>query len=446
VERAWKGGLRVMVSEGTNIEALCEVARLYLTTVNPGALLEYDCKDMNLGIGQVKYLFQLQDYVDAQEGGPGKGWFRIVKSPSEARKVINDGKLAVVAGLEFSNIFECKLTHDVLGNPIPSCTEESIDQQIEEIWDLGVREVFPYHDVNSTLGGTGIFNGDVLNLVGFWGTQRFWETEDCPDGGEGPTYFYGAGAIMTTAIPGTGSDPLTQLVLGTLGGTVPLYPPDRKQCNKLGMTELGAYAMQKLMEKGFIIDIDHASLKAKQSMLDMANAQNPRYPLVSAHGGHGGITMTQARNILANKGIIYPFKPNGAGHVGFIGQLKPLWQETRGNEQIAVGYGTDANGIANRASPRGAGAEPVQYPFTLFQGEDWNDPMFAGIKPVTFNLQTQPESGKTWHVDEVGSGAHYGMHADYVEEVRLEGGKEALKALYNSAEAYIQMWEQAVNR
>ena len=40
----------------------------------------------------------------------------------------------------------------------------------------------------------------------------------------------------------------------------------------------------------------------------------------------------------------------------------------------------------------------------------------------------------------------YGMVADYVEEIRLEGGREALDALYQSAEAYLQMWEQTVNR
>ncbi len=166
VERAWKAGLRIMVSEGTNIAALCEVARIYATTINPAAL-GYDCNDMSLGINQVKYLKTLQDYVDAQEGGPGKGWFRIVGDPAQAREVINDGKLAVVPGLEFSNLFDCT-SKSVLGiGEVAGCTEAAIDRQIDEVWELGVRELFPYHDVDSALGGTGIFNGDVLNLVGF---------------------------------------------------------------------------------------------------------------------------------------------------------------------------------------------------------------------------------------------------------------------------------------
>ncbi|SFF44930.1 hypothetical protein SAMN04488120_104202 [Fontimonas thermophila] len=443
VERAWKAGLRIMVSEGTNIEALCDVARLYMSTVRPDAV-GFECRDMDLGIAQIKYLYQLQDYVDAQEGGPGKGWFRIVKDPAEARRVINEGKLAVVPGLEFSNVFRCNVRFDPLGGETSGCTREDIDRQIDEIWELGVREIFPYHDVNSALGGTGIFDGLALNLVGFYGTGRFWETYDCPNGGEGETYFYDAGAYMTTALPGTGNDPLTQAVIGLLQGPAPIYPPDRRQCNARGMTELGRYAIQKLMEKGFIIDIDHAELSIKSEMIAMAKAQNPPYPLISAHGGHGGISMEQARDILALGGLIYPMKPNGRGHVEFIEKLKPVWQAAGRTDPIAVGYGMDANGIANRARPRGAGAEPVRYPFTLFRGEDWG-PMFAGIAPVTFNLQTIPESGKTWNIDEVGT-AHYGMVADYVEEIRLEGGREALEALYHSAEAYLRMWEQTVNR
>ncbi|HEX4896060.1 MAG TPA: hypothetical protein VFV11_07005 [Solimonas sp.] len=440
VERAWKAGLRIMVSEGTNIAALCEVARIYATTINPAAA-GYDCNDMSLGINQVKYLKTLQDYVDAQEGGPGKGWFRIVGSPAEARRVINEGKLAVVPGLEFSNLFNCT-TRTVLGQAEQiGCTKEDIDRQIEEIWELGVRELFPYHDVDSALGGTGIFNGDVLNLVGFWGTGHFWETYDCPDGGEGAAYFYPAGARMTTSIPGTGNDPLSQIVLGGVNGTLPLYPADKRQCNARGMTELGRYVVEKLMDKKFIIDIDHAELSIKQDMIDMAKARTPAYPLISAHGGHGGISTQQARDILAMGGLIYPYKPNGRGHMAFIEQLKPIWPTGR---PMAVGYGMDANGIADRAGPRGAGATPVQYPFTLFQGPDWGE-KYAGIQPVRFNLQTIPESGKTWHIDEVGT-AHYGMAADYVEEIRLEGGSEGLDALYNSAEAYLQMWEQITNR
>ncbi|WP_028079405.1 hypothetical protein [Solimonas soli] len=443
VERAWKAGLRIMVSEGTNIAALCDLAKTLEVTHNPAAA-SYDCNDMRLGIAQIQYLKMLQDYVDAQEGGPGRGWFRIVGSPAEARQVINDGKLAVVPGLEFSNLFDCT-TKSVAGiGEQDGCTKEDIDRQIDEIWDLGVRELFPYHDVNSALGGTGIFDGLALNFIGFLGTGSFWKTYDCPNGGEGDTYFYSAGAVMTTALPGTGNDPLTQAVLALSNGTLPLYPAGKRQCNARGMTELGRYAVQQLMKKKFIIDIDHAELSIKSDMIELARQQTPAYPLISAHGGHGGISNEQATDILRLGGLIYPFKPNGKGHVEFMQKLKPIWQAAGRSDPLAVGYGMDANGIADRAGPRGAGSQPVVYPFTLFKGADWGA-QFKGFAPVTFELETIPQSGKTWNIDEVGT-AHYGLVADYVEEIRLEGGKEALDALYNSAEAYLRMWEKTEDR
>ena len=442
VKRAYKSGLRIMVSHGTNIDSLCQVGRAAMSSIRPQNL-NSDCDDMSLGFKQDKYMYQAQDYIDAQEGGPGKGWFRIVKTPAEARAVINDGKLAVVLGLEFSHIFNCKLTVNPDGSETSGCDKAEIDHQIDEIEKLGVRQLFPFHDVNSSLGGTGIFNGSTLNALGFYDTKQFWKTYDCPQGGQGDSYFYNAGSVMTTAIPGTGNDPISAAVIPLLQGPVPIYKPDVRQCNARGISDLGRYALQQLMKHKFVIDIDHAELSIKDEMIKLAQAQTPTYPLISAHGGHGGITVQQAKDILNLGGLIYPYKPNGKGQAEFVKKIKPLWPAGR---PLAVGYGSDTNGFGGLAGPRGAGSVPVKYPFTLFQGPGWG-PQYAaaGIKPLVVNMETIPESGKSWNVDEVGM-AHYGLVADYVEETRIEGGQEAVDALYNSAEAYIEMWEKTVNR
>ena len=50
---------------------------------------------------------KMERYIDAQYGGPGKGWYRIVTDPFQARRVINQGKLAVVMGIETSVLFGC---------------------------------------------------------------------------------------------------------------------------------------------------------------------------------------------------------------------------------------------------------------------------------------------------------------------------------------------------
>src|SRR3546814_17457946 len=98
------------------------------------------------------------------------------------------------------------------------------------------------------------------------------------------------------------------------------------------MTELGRYAVQKLMEKKFIIDIDHAELSIKSDMIALAKEQNPTYPLISAHSGHGGISVQQAHDILALGGLIYPFQPNGKGHMDFINKTKI--EKASGRERV----------------------------------------------------------------------------------------------------------------
>jgi hypothetical protein len=437
VERAYKAGLRLMTVHGTNIEALCDVAK------NSGNdkdadLMDTDCTDMGVGVKQVEYLSDMESYIDAQNGGPGKGWFRIVASPAEARAVIADGKLAVVPGLEFSNMFGCKVEFLPDGTELPGCTKEQIDEGVERVWELGVRQIITFHDVDSALGGAGIFSS-VLNLINFAATHQFWQTYPCPDGGEGPTYFYEAGAVMESAPLTSYGDPISQALVENAEGRYPIYGPGR-QCNARGTTELGFYALNKLMDRGFVLDIDHAELSIKQDMLDLGAQRTPDYPMLSAHGGHGGISMAQARQMLEQGGLIYPSGQNGEGYKNYLDRVKAIWPAGR---PLAMGYGADANGLANQFTPRGAGSTPVEYPFTLFKGEGWG-PQFAAadIKPVKVEMLSIP-GGQSWNADEVGA-ANYGMIADMVEQVRIEGGEEATTALFNSAEAYLRMWEQTL--
>lgn len=444
VERAWMAGLRVMTVLGTNIEALCEVAQ---TTGGDRDtdLNDVDCTDMSVGVKQVEYLRDMQDYIDAQYGGPGKGFFRIVGDPAEARRVIADGKLAVVPGLEFSNLFGCNLTWNLDGSEQRHCTKAQIDAEIDRVWELGVRQVFPYHDVDSALGGAGLFS-ETLNLINFAGTNQFWKTYPCEDGGEGESFFYNAGFVNTQSGTFTGDDPISQALIDIAGGLLPIYGPGR-QCNARDVTDLGIYAIDKIMKKGFVFDIDHAEIRSKQILLDYAARMEPTYPMVSGHGGHGGINNAQARQIVAQGGIIYPANENGKGHVDFLNKLRAQWEASGTERPLSMGYGADANGLRNLPGPRGMQrimeTEPVAYPFQLFAGEGWG-PQFDDIAPITVEMLVVPgDEGKMWDINEAGM-YHYGLIADIVEEIRIEGGQEALDTFYNSAETYLRLWEQTL--
>ena len=64
-----------MVNDLVENRALCE---LY-------PLKQNDCNEMASAYKQAQDMHALQDYIDAQFGGPGKGFLRIVTSPAEAR-------------------------------------------------------------------------------------------------------------------------------------------------------------------------------------------------------------------------------------------------------------------------------------------------------------------------------------------------------------------------
>ena len=447
VERAWMSGLRLMTIHGTNIEALCQVAQA--TAASRGQVpTDIECLDMPVGVSQVEYLYDIQDYIDAQFGGPGKGFYRIVTDPAQARQVIAEGKMAVVPGLEFSNVFGCNVTFLPDGSEMRACTREQIDAEIDRAWDLGVRQIFPYHDVDSALGGAGLFGtSSVLDFFNFIGTGRFFETYDCPEGGEGDSYFYNAGFDSLAAPLMLGGDPITAAILDMTGGLTPTLSSTGKQCNVRNVTDLGIYAIDKLMKKGFVIDIDHAELSSKQIMLDYAALTEPDYPMVSGHGAQGGLTNAQAQQMIRQGGIIYPINKNGKGHVDFLAQLRVQWDASGTTRPFSAGYGADANGLRTLPGARGMArimeTAPVSYPFQMFDGPAWG-PLFNNVAPITVEMLAVPgDEGRMWDVNESGM-FHYGMIPDLVEEIRIEGGPEALATLYNSAETYLRMWEQTL--
>ena len=104
LERAYLAGLRLLVQHATTNEVLCQLV------VGIGAQPKrFDCNDMVAVDRIIEATYALERYVDALAGGPGKGWLRIVFSPAAAREEIRAGNMAVVLGIETSDLFDCFL-------------------------------------------------------------------------------------------------------------------------------------------------------------------------------------------------------------------------------------------------------------------------------------------------------------------------------------------------
>ena len=102
-------------------------------------------------------MHELQDYIDAQYGGPGQG---LVPDRHDARTRpagrSTPGKLAVVMGIEVSKLFDC----GVKRRAGPSAPPPQIDQQLDEVYDMGVRQMELVNKFDNALAGVAGDNGD----------------------------------------------------------------------------------------------------------------------------------------------------------------------------------------------------------------------------------------------------------------------------------------------
>jgi hypothetical protein len=413
LERSWRGGLRMFTNLLVDNNVLCEI---YPYKRN-------SCNEMDGVRLQAQRLRELERYVDAQSGGPGEGWFRIVTDPFEARRVVNAGKLAVIMGIEVSVPFDCG---EYLGTA--RCTDAEIDARLDEVYDLGVRQMELTNKFDNALTGVTGDDGDtglVVNAGNKYETGHFWQMETCADPEtdrhdklQHNVTDHSSGAIGRDAIFGTVLD-----LFGPTGAT-PVYPAG-PHCNVVGLSDLGKKAIAGLAERHMIFDPDHMSAKAREQA--MAYVESLGYSgVVSSHSWADDPTYA---SILRVGGVVTP-------HAGSAATFANKWRTLRSfaddKYAFGLGFGSDVNGFSTQGFPRNAAAgQAVTYPFT-------------GLGGVTIDQQRSGE--RLYHANTDGL-AHYGLYPDWVEDARIAAGKDGAALVADLAlgtEAYLQMWERAL--
>jgi len=441
LERAYRGGLRLVVQHAVNNQIICDF--LGRGGIQP---IRYSCNDM-VGVDrQIDEAYRLQDYVDAQEGGPGMGWFRIVTSPEQAREVILAGKMAVVLGVETSNLFDCFLNPPIGFAP---CTEDDVVERLNELHERGVRVLFPVHKYdNAFSAGDGdkafIEIGNLLQTSHF---NNF--TTECDE--SVPTVF----DRRPLAFPGLNMprdnffamppndfseffvDPLGELAPFLDLFLVPPLPGVENHCQNAGLTDLGEFLVEEIMGKGMVLEIDHFPRRSYKRVFEMLEAKD--YPAAGTHG-------------LDNNGKLYALGGVSKSDFGRCraadasatvdnGYQTKLQRIVDNGGFPALGFGFDLNGFAGAAGPRFGEksvcgstpqSDPLTYPFTSYAGD------------VTF---TQPSVGERVIDFNTEGLVHIGMLPELIEEIRGDGIDDAsLEPLFKSAEGYIRMWEKAERR
>ena len=412
VERSWRGGQRMFVNLLVENSVLCQIY--------PGPPEQkLKCNDMDTIRTQAAESRGFENYVDAQWGGPGKGWYRIVGTPAEARKVINDGKMAVVLGTESSNLFGCTNLLDQ-----PGCTTEQIDAGLDELYDLGVRQMVPTHKFDNAFAGAkgdNGFNGLATNTGNFIQNGSYFDMKTCADGAESDNTQLNATEIpeedvtaVLTEVFGTASD------LNLLPTKLPLYD-EGPHCNQRGLTETGKYMLEGMVKRNIIYDVDHMDVKAAAEALD--ELEELKYSGVIS--SHSWTDANAESRVYALGGMVNPY---AGGSTGYAGKWAGLQDKMDGKYFWGFGYGADMNGLGAQGGPRGADvANPVTYPFT-------------GMGGVTIDKQVAGERVFDINVDGV---AQYGLYPDWIEDLRQIAGDDLVKDLQRGPEAYLGMWERA---
>ncbi|RIL06395.1 MAG: hypothetical protein DCC71_07020, partial [Proteobacteria bacterium] len=467
LERAWRGGMRLMVMLAVTNEALCRTHKRLRGT---------DCADgMSAINAQLNEAYLFQSFIDARAGGTGLGWFRIVGTPQQARSVIAAGKMAVVLGIEMDNLFNCKFAERDPATGV--CTEASVRQWVNEAYAKGVRHVFPIHNFDNAFGSPATWQ-DVIHVGNRGVAGRWWDVEDCP----GEDYGFKVADSVFTGFFNT--------VMALFGFGALDVPPSNAgdaSCNSRGLTELGVVLTDQLMRRGMVIDVDHMSARSLDETLDIAEAMDPPYPVVASHvqffdlnqepirhermrtreqleriRGVGGMIAAMLKddqqdtdNIGRRLHVAYGSVADDCRHSSKTwAQMYQYGVDVMGGP---VAFGSDFNGAAGHIGPRfgseacggdtGLGTAPefaarvaerraqliagdrVAYPFSL-----------DGFG--SFGRQQTGHKTFDYNVDGL---AHVGLLPDLVADLQRIGLSEPdLDPLFRSAEGYVEVWERSI--
>jgi len=406
IERAHNGGLNIMVALAVNNHCLASVAKTH------GA-----CDDGQVLLDCIKGIKDLVAHSTFME---------IALTPQDVRRIVADGKLAVILGSEMDNIGNFYSPADnYKATFTPNPTEAQIKAELDKIWELGIRYMFPVHMNNNVFGGSSLII-PALNITNKFITGAEFIPEQISTKESGISFHL--------KNPAEGLKPSAKLYMPLVlpknvnparKGNYSYWDtiPGFGHRNSLGITDKGRFGIKYMMQKGFIIDIDHMSEKMADEVFDMATKVD--YPLNSGHsrvrgaaGDEGAHSVKQFVRIKNLGGML------GLQHVHNASTFVRLYRELiEIMDYKNVGIGTDANGFLALPAPNPA--LKVTY--------DEN------FKPCT-------TGNRTWDIN-VDGVAHYGLLPDYIKSMEVAGMTPKEKNVFmSSAESFTQMWEKCEQR
>lgn len=382
LKAAHQRGLKLVVMCAVNNELLCRLMRTGLYQQKN----DWPCDDMSNLKRQLEEFRRLDQRYD---------WFEIALTPWHARKIIHEGKLAVVLSAESSHM-------------LPR-SEGDFVAQLEKLYQLGLRSLQIVHERDNR------FAGAAPHRKNFNWHQRT-------------------------------SNPLTWL--STMGDGRP-FDLDANGKNAKGLSKEGERLLDAMIQRHMLIDTSHYSAR---SFLDayrlVSGPKYGGYPLYASHSRFEDLLDAEGkellREFLTTSDQLEKIKSLG-GMVGVRtgpnhikahpgsgvendcpGSSKSYAQMVAyaADKGLPIAFGSDFNGVTQQVGPR--------------RGED---ACYAATKSATRPWSRQPElPGVAKRFQEHGL-RHIGYLPDLYDELLALRTKGAAR-LNQGAEAFLDMWER----
>jgi microsomal dipeptidase-like Zn-dependent dipeptidase len=395
LEAAWRSGLKLMVVSAVNSEPGC---RLFSTLhPRPGTT----CLDMpNLNA-------QLDAFIKFDEA---HDWYEIAVDPWHARKIINEGKLAVVVSLESSHIFPA--------------SNGDIVEQLDQMYAKGVRTMQPTHEVDSRFSGAAPWS----NMFEVLQTAKY------------PVDF-SQGFIGAVKSLGWGFEYETVTRDGHAG-----------KFNRVGLKSDGYKLIDAMVARHMPVDIAHMSVKASEDTYAHLRDKHQRFPMYVSHTRFGSLMLAddakKQQEFMTSEGQIDMVKDLG----GMVG-LRPGPQGIKVTPQQSDGAIVDARNecAGTTRSYRNLIAYGQRRQIKMALGTDFNGNTSMMGSRFKRGQTGCPGGGTPEAVapppgvgaDFVQNGLrHIGLIGDMMADLRSLDASAA-SAIDNSAENFLKMWERA---
>lgn len=377
LEEAHARGLSLMVMSAVTFDFLCKLM--------PDANRVRPCDE---GADIDAQLAKTHDFV-----ARNASWTEIALSAADARRIIGEGKLAIVLSVEASGLFE---------------NGGDWRTVFEHLWSQGVRTLQMAHQLDNRFVGAALHN-PIFHVAEY--VKNCHIDTDCGK---------------------------------TIGGVTLGFDVDASCKNVRGLTAEGADFAHEMMKRGMPIDLAHVSERGTADLFALAQ-QNGYYPLYLSHAHFREIMNPDlaATEKTTPAGVVRMVRQTG----GLVG-LRTAHDETHG--YAGSGVPNDCAGSSKSFAQAFAfGQKELKVGLAL--GSDFNGfiqqtrPRFgpngacsAGSDPAG-QAALQTGAGNT-DFDTKGL-AHIGLVPDLLADLGRMGIDTS--PLDDSAERYLAMWERA---